>query len=121
MMRLIDREPHWIGYAKGPASQWSADDPFYFGVSFLCPACIVKKCPTCGHESGGHRVAVSFWPPIDPGGWNGKISGFDASVTSKFHQRADGDTFAELTLTPSVSLEHWHGNITNGELTTARG
>jgi hypothetical protein len=110
VMRLTNLAPHWIQPA-----QWSDQSPpFFIGVSFLCPHCEHSPCPTCGAQRG-KRLAVSFWPPIDP-------HLIEASITTiphdKFHHRISGETFETLTLSPSIGLEpHWHGTITNGEIT----
>jgi len=110
-MRLIDREPHWV-----TLQGWSADDPFYVGVSFLCPHCPFERCPTCG-TAKGRRIVASFWPPIDPANWLPRIS---LRQSDKFHTRVSGETFDTLTLRPSVRIEgHWHGTIENGELKPA--
>jgi hypothetical protein len=108
-MRLIDLRPKWI-----EPMQWSDQSPpFYIGVSFLCPHCDHSDCPTCGHVRG-KRLAVSFWPPIDPQGIEGKITEIPHDG---FHRRVSGDTFETLSLAPSVGLDpHWHGYITNGVL-----
>lgn len=107
--KLSDLEPHWVGLPY-----WSEQSPpFYIGVSFLCPHCDHSPCPTCGAHRG-KRLAVKFWPPIDPGNLIDKITHPDHSG---FHKHVSGDTFDTLTLAPSVGLEpHWHGNITNGVL-----
>jgi len=70
------------------------------GVSFACPAC------------GVHRVSVNVDPPFDAG-----------RPAAHPHQRT-GESFADLTLTPSVvayrrdrfgnARECWHGHITAG-------
>lgn len=109
-LRLTDPVPHWISFAG-----WVAPEPFYYGVSFLCPGCERGECPTCGSKRG-HRVAVSFWPPIDPGNYVGRISLPDKSVLDTYHRRVDGDTWDTLTLSPSVGLAHWHGHIIAGKL-----
>ena len=110
-MRLIEREPHWVTLAG-----WTADDPFIVGVSFLCPHCPFEKCPTCG-AGKGRRIAVSFWPPIDPGNFIQRVT---HPTHDKWHTRASGETFDTLTLHPSVRVDgHWHGTIENGELKTA--
>lgn len=110
MTRLVQLNPHWI-----QPSQWSAQaDPFYIGVSFMCPHCPSTVCPTCGTDRG-KRLAVKFWPPIDPAGWQGRID----MPHDGFHVRADGDTFDTLSIAPSIGFDnigHWHGYITKGEL-----
>lgn len=105
--RLIDLAPHWIGISK------DSEIKFYIGVSFLCPHCDHTPCPTCGSHRG-KRLAVSFWPPIDPDNWLPRITEIPHG---NFHQRVSGETFETLTLAPSVGLDpHWHGTITNGIL-----
>lgn len=107
-MRLIDLSPHWIGL-----NNWATPDPFYIGVSFLCPHCLALSLPEHG-PMRVRRLAVSFWPPIDPANWMGRIMPIPHD---KFHQRVSGETFETLTLEPSVGLDpHWHGRITNGEM-----
>ena len=109
-MRLLDFQPHWIG-----PMNWSSPAPYYIGVSFLCPHC-PKDAPEHGPERR-RRLAVSFWPHIDP-----------TEVAKMFavpwpdtggHRRVSGETFDTLSLSPSVGFEsigHWHGWLTNGEL-----
>jgi hypothetical protein len=111
-MKLTDLSPHWIQLA-----QWAAPEPFYIGISFLCPHCVssLKACPTCGHCPEAKRVAVQFWPPIDPAGLLGRT--FD--LPNNNGHRRTGDTFQTLTLQPSIKFEggcNWHGSITNGEV-----
>lgn len=107
-MKLTDLKPKWttIGH-------WATDDPFYVGVSFLCPHCPRDPCPTCGHDRT-QRLAVRFWPPIDPCGWLGKMA---VPLPAEGHKRVSGDSFETLTLDPSVGCDpHWHGHIINGEI-----
>jgi len=113
-MKLSDFEPHWIGL-----SNWASQSKFYIGVSFLCPHCQPKACPTCGHLPEHKRLAVSFYPPIDPDNIAATF-GVPVPAPVNGHQRLSGDTFDTLTLTPSIGFEsigHWHGYITNGEVT----
>jgi len=111
-MKLIEFKPHWIQ----PAGWSQLSPPFYIGLSFLCPHCPHTPCPTCNHMRGT-RLAVSFWPPIDPENARGRMFEWP-EPTERTHQRT-GDTFETLTITPSVGFEqigHWHGTIINGEL-----
>ncbi len=103
---------------------WTNDkafNPFHIGVSFNCPCekCIPKTCPTCGHTTEGKRLAVMFWPPIDPNNAAGKCTFNDEYLRDK-HKRVSGETLDDLSVLPSVGFEgigHWHGMITNGVLT----
>ncbi len=100
-MGLLDFNPHWIGLNT------IAKIDFYFGVSFDCPHCREK------------RLAVKFWPPIDP---DGLLETMTPISHDGFHQRVSGDTFETLTIAPSIGFEgigHWHGHITNGEVSTS--
>ena len=107
-MRLVELEPHWIGLQG-----WPVKDPFYVGLSFLCP-----HCPVDAPEHGANRrrrLAVSFWPPIDPANWLGRI----CQPPAIGHKRVSGETFDTLTLEPSIGFEHighWHGRIINGAI-----
>lgn len=107
-MKLIDFAPHWISFPI------VADNvKFFYGISFLCPHCEHSPCPMCGQQRG-KRIAVSFWPPIDPDGWESKITPINHD---KFHKRIAGEKFVTLSLLPSIAIEgHWHGHITNGEI-----
>lgn len=111
MTMLIDCKPRWITLVG-----WSAPEPFYIGVSFLCP-----HCPPDAPEHGPHRrqrLVSLFWPPIDPGNWLPRILTPQNQKTHA-HTRVSGETFATLTLTPSIGYEsigHWHGHITNGRM-----
>lgn len=107
MPKLIDLKPHWIGLQG-----WSSDAAFYVGVSFLCPHCD-SSLPEHG-PNRRRRLAVMFWPPIDPEGMLGRV--FDLPSNGG-HQRVSGETFETLTLHPSVgfdSIGHWHGMLQNG-------
>ena len=78
------------------------------GVMFLCPKCFAKNCGNVGT----HSVMVWFRDcgvPADevplPGRWG-----------------VSGTGYADLTITPSISLENpgkvgcqWHGFVTSGE------
>lgn len=108
-MRLTDLAPHWVTFANpGDGVR------FYYGVSFLCPHCEHAACPTCGAQRG-KRMAVSFWPPVDPD--NLLASGMTEIPHDGFHKRISGEDFDRLTLEPSIGFEgHWHGRITNGQI-----
>lgn len=57
-----------------------------------------------------------FTNPIDPDGWVGRTGWGSPGLT--WHR--DGNSFETLTLEPSCDFSasgHWHGRITNGEVT----
>ncbi len=70
------------------------------GVRFLCPACYRKN----GGSHGTHSV-ICWFKHVDrsespgPGRWN-----------------VSGDRFDNLTLSPSVKIDCWHGFIRNGDV-----
>lgn len=97
-MRLTELNPKWIAVGHAPAH-------IIFAVRFDCPHCRVQ------------RLAVMFTPFIDPSGWLPKIGG--EWTTKELKWNRTGDTFENLTLTPSINTEwvgHWHGFIENGEI-----
>jgi hypothetical protein len=68
------------------------------GLSFLCPHCRQV------------RLGVFYKNPID-----GRVPSDDGLLWTR-----SGDTFDTLTLSPSIDASkhgHWHGVITNGEVT----
>lgn len=110
-MRLTELSPKWI-----QPYGWSSTAAFYVGLSFLCSHCNQGSCPTCG-KGQGHRLAVMFWPPIDPEKLMGRL--FDIPDNGG-HRRVSGETFDTLTLHPSIGFDnppHFHGDIANGEIT----
>lgn len=113
-IRLVDLNVRWVGL-----SQWAEKSPpFHIGISFDCPCpkCQACRCLTCGHTPSPKRLAVHFWPPIDPDGLLGRIF----NLPDNGGHRRTGETFDTLTLSPSVgfdSIGHWHGRITSGEIT----
>lgn len=80
---------------------------FSNGISFLCPHC---------HST---RLAVFFVPPIDPEGWGAVILGGGYVEGQKKWTREGGETFENLSLTPSIDFSrhgHWHGHVVAGEV-----
>ncbi len=108
-MKLIDLKPRWI-----ELNNWASTSMFYVGISFLCPHCD-PNLPEHG-EDRRRRLAVKFWPPIDPEGLLGRV--FELPDLG-YHTRVSGDSFETLTIEPSIGFEnigHWHGRITEGEI-----
>lgn len=108
-MKLTDLSPHWI--SLGPDK--SGDD--HLGITFRCPHCPV------GERGETTYLGVWFAQPVDPNhhpdiDWPTYML---VHPTQHFWQRT-GETFDTLTLTPSVDASahgHWHGFITNGDVT----
>lgn len=127
-MRLTELEPEWVNYgghggiarfmdthshiaydpeevAEGYHDQ-SEDFAHADGVLFLCPTCFKKNNGPVGTESVlcwfANRPKVPADATPGPGRWT-----------------ATGSSFNDLTLSPSVNVdhEHWHGYVTNGEVT----
>jgi hypothetical protein len=106
-MKLIDLNPRWVG-AGGEgvfrADGTPAPERRGVGISFDCP---------CGkaHE-GPSRVYVHIDPPFDGG----------PPIDTPDHVwKRQGETFFELTLTPSLQRIGgclWHGAVSNGEVKT---
>lgn len=74
------------------------------GILFLCPKCFVKNGGRVGTES----VLCWFRDRSVP----------DNALPGPGRWLASGTSFADLTLSPSVNVdhEHWHGFIVNGEI-----
>ena len=108
-MKLTELDPHWVGLAPGHA----------IGLTFLCPCC--REC----------RIGVPFDVAIG-GEKLESIIGRDLTVNlhreqaalankkNEKHWHREGETFDTLTLPPSIDASqhgHWHGFITNGQVT----
>lgn len=111
MVKLIELEPRWV-------AEYGAPDDAKQGVSFLCPHCRIVKLavffsPTiCGR------------PPVDidafhKARWDEAHAHLeDHHVGATIWTRVSGETFDDLTLSPSIDASKWgcwHGFITNGE------
>lgn len=97
-MRLTDLDPRWFGWTH-------EGQGVHVGLTFLCP----QRC--------GERLGVEFRNPIGIGGYDpAKIHWPNVG----FQWDRSGDTFDTLTLSPSIDaskLGHWHGHISNGNVT----
>ena len=103
-LRLTDLDPRWAkDFSDGPITR----------VNFECPHCKATGAP--------QMLSVPFAPTIPDGvfqalgvPWpNPHVMG------GKVWQRS-GEDFSTLSLTPSLDCSacgHWHGFITNGEVT----
>jgi Family of unknown function (DUF6527) len=98
-IKLTELEPHWGG----------TEQDGRYALNFVCP---VAGCPNSVH--GGHYISVPF-----------KIfRGYDPKTQHIWMKT--GETFEDITLTPSVDATQnkqgkktgclFHGFITNGEV-----
>ena len=89
------------------------EDRVGMGVTFACPHCVALH-PGEPLERGGpiQFLGVFFRNPVD-----GKPHTDDQDLDHLWTRT--GDTFDTLTLSPSIDASasgHWHGFITNGEI-----
>lgn len=124
-MRLTELDPRFVRYRKEDGHEIktfaTADTDGSFtvpvpfgeaqGIEFLCPLCFAKNAGPVGT----HYCDVTFADrgvPDDLGTHNKEGKAVRWTVS--------GDTFENLTTTPSILIEGgcgWHGFITNGEVT----
>lgn len=105
-MKLTELEPKWISLHG-----WASESIFRVGLTFRCPHCMIGKRGETGY------LGVYFANPIDPDNLLGTGMSF-GKLAANLWQRT-GDSFDNLTLTPSIDVSqhgHWHGYITNGEI-----
>ena len=102
-MKLVDLHPRWIGCGgEGVTDKDGNPVPYRANIGLIC------DCPVCGPD---HELFVPFANPVDGKGPHDSRQGW---------QRV-GETFDDLTLTPSILRKDrcgWHGFITNGEIIT---
>ena len=107
-MKLIELEPQFLRFTStGYAYVDTLDEAQ--GIKFLCPKCFERN----GGAVGTHIIVVWF---------NGRD--VDAAAVPTPRWGVAGTGHADLTITPSISLEsvdkigcQWHGFVTNGEAT----
>lgn len=128
-MRLVDLDPEWVTFDAASGGHFGYSDVHSHvdydadadgnvdapessiefahadGVAFMCPTCYAKKGSNIGVETVicwfKNRPNVPADATPGPGRWT-----------------ATGTSFDDLTLSPSVNVdhEHWHGYVTNGEI-----
>ena len=131
-MKLVELEPVFVRFetrvetwTRCIGSDWKHGDPVEHvtgpreysirvstlaeaqGIRFLCPACFTKN----GGPVGTHGVEVAFHERevLPNQGSHGSDGG-----PSRWH--VAGDSFDNLTLTPSIDGGCWHGYVTHGEI-----
>ncbi|HWE98827.1 MAG TPA: DUF6527 family protein [Caulobacteraceae bacterium] len=99
-MRLLDLDPRWFVLEDGGPK---------VGLTFDCPHC---------RET---RLGVAFHHAMHAADEDGYILARHGSTDAGHIWTLSGpDDFASLSLSPSVdasSTGHWHGFVTNGEVT----
>ena len=107
-MRLTDLEPRWI-------------HPNLF--VFLCPHCR-KDLLTCKNVVMSHREQYDLYEKVFGQDWNLLIvpcnPDFCWSIFGTIPADISAAFIQNLTVTPSIDASpsgHWHGWITNGEVT----
>lgn len=104
-MKLTDLNPRWAL----DADIWVCGTLVHdterkgMGLTFQCPCCVGTERAT--------RLGIFFKNPTD-----GKAPSDDAPL----EWTRTGETFEDLSLTPSIDVSksgHWHGYITNGQIT----
>jgi len=107
-MKLTDLNPRWFSVGR--------DNKNIAGISFLCPCCKKIRFGVRVNHSEPHIIQVERDPEIthiSSQVW--KISGDNPSFNGLNH-----GGFENVSLTPSIDGSksgHWHGFITNGEVT----
>jgi len=90
-MKLIELNPRWyVSRTGGPR----------VGFTFECPHCRQVRLGVAIHQDG--RIDVDH-----------------ADIQAGYVWKMKGDSFENLSLTPSVDASkygHWHGFITDGEI-----
>ena len=100
-MKLTDLNPRWALDANivlGGGPNVHDENRYGMAITFDCPHCRTT------------RLAVWFANPID---------NKPATDNAVLLWTRNGDSFANLTLSPSINAAphgHWHGSITNGEV-----
>lgn len=121
---LADLEPRFVRYSRRDSREvktfatadadgnYTVPVPFSEaqGIEFLCPLCFAKNAGPIGT----HGCDVTFADrgvPDDLGSHN--------KAGKAVRWTVNGDTFENLTITPSILIEGgcgWHGHITNGQI-----
>jgi hypothetical protein len=114
-MRLSELNPRWV-------AEMNAPDDAKQGVSFNCPHCVQIQRPLPVRCAIFFDVPICGRPPVDLNSVH--RSQADPGHLADHHIGAvlwhrEGDTFENLTLTPSIDMSKWgcwHGFLTNGEI-----
>jgi Family of unknown function (DUF6527) len=98
-MKLVELEPRYVALETGGPC---------VGLSFDCPHCKVVRLAVLFHHAGREVMDDAYILAHSPG-------------TNHIWSES-GEDFTNITLSPSVDASesgHWHGFITNGEVSNA--
>ncbi len=113
-MRLSELNPRWCN--ETPTLQG-----VYQGVTFDCPHCKIRRLGVWFDVPIGEGSPVdieAFQKTLDCDHPDHQLDLHETHLTL-LHWHREGDTFENLTLTPSIDASKfgcWHGFITNGEI-----
>lgn len=96
-MRLLELNPRWYVFEDGGLR---------VGLTFDCPHCQKERLGVSFHHQGHEAMEDAVIHAKAP--------------AEKIWTLSGADSFETLTLTPSIDASgvgHWHGFITNGEVT----
>lgn len=106
-MKLTELDPQFITYRDTRWLHHVDTAAEAQGIIFLCPACFAKNAGPVGT----HAIEVSFNNRgVSPG------QGSHNSQGQPSRWNVSGTGYADLTLTPSILIDCWHGFVTNGEV-----
>lgn len=97
-MRLVDLEPRWFSV-----------DGVRIGLTFLCPHCLEMRLGVAFHHHGQAAMEDQYI-----------LAHHGANDSQHIWDLQGQEDFPSLTLSPSIDASkagHWHGFITNGEIT----
>lgn len=97
-MKLTDLSPRWLAYGGKR-----------LGITFNCPHCQTQRLGVAFHHEGLAMAEDACILAVSP----------DTKIWTETNPAED--TFENLSLSPSIdcsAVGHWHGYITNGEVTT---
>lgn len=99
-MKLTELDPRWFGLEEhGPR----------VGLTFKCPHCLSERIGVAFHHAGKAAMENEYI-----------LAHHGAADGQHIWELAGQEDFATLTLSPSIDASksgHWHGYITNGEVT----
>lgn len=114
-MRLTDLDPHWLTCLGAPPDA-------KLGVRFNDPTdqsrrmAVFFDVPICGNPKVDLDAVKAVQHDVDHPDWE---QFHELHLGVNLHWRCEGDSFENLTLTPSIDGSKWggwHGFITKGEI-----